>query len=164
MQVLTISGFVCLFGFGCASGVENRPPPRDALPCASFAPPALVDAAGPPARPDAAQALPGAPDAARDAGPDCPDAGLEAVAARPELGVDLVELEHDAGEGRPDTSIVPDLGADVASCPAGFLMTALPCGGPGDKRFPCNGAAGDAWCPCRYGPGICSAGVVCCSE
>lgn len=154
MRGITLSGVVCLLGIGCASSAGPPDGPRDATSCASFAPPALVDAAGLPARPDAAQAQPGGP-----------DAGLEAAAARPELGVDLVELD-----GRPaDTSNVPDLGADVASCPAGFRPTALACGGPGDKRFPCNGGhydggPGDLWCPCRTGPGLCSAGVVCCAE
>ncbi len=160
MKLTMLSVVVCLLGGGCVSDGGTPGGPRDATSCASFAPPALVDAAGLPARPDAAQALPGAPDAARDAATDCPDAGLEAAAARPELGVDLVELD-----GPPaDTSNVPDLGADAASCPAGFRPTVLVCGGPTDKRFPCNGAAGDAWCPCRYGPAVCGGGVVCCAE
>jgi hypothetical protein len=161
MRWITLAGVVCFWGFGCATSDPDGA--RDATSCASFAPPALVDAGGLPARPDAAQALPGAPDAARDAATDCPpDAGLEA-AARPELGVDLVELERDAAELVADAAQL-DARADAASCPAGFRPTVLVCGGPTDKRFPCNGAAGDAWCPCRYGPGVCGGGVVCCAE
>jgi len=166
MTRLTLSGAVCLLGIACASSAGPPDGSPDATSCARLAPPALVDAGGLAGAQDAAQARPDVYGqkpgdlSPRDAAGDlCVDAyAVNDLIRRVELGADLVELEHDAGE--------LDAGA---SCPAGYQVTALACGGPGDKRFPCNGAPydggpGDGWCPCKYGPGICGGGIVCCAE
>lgn len=168
MLRVMLSGAVCLLGIACASSAGPPDGPPDATSCARLAPAALVDAAGLAGAPDAAQARPDVYGqnpgdlSPRDAAGDlCVDAYAENdLIRRVDLGADLVELEHDAAE--------LDAGADGPSCPAGFRPTVLVCGGPGDKRFPCNGAhydggPGDLWCPCRS-PGVCAGGIVCCAE